>query len=143
MKIKIKRFDRELPIPKHQTKGAAAFDLIARETTKIAPRTIGYVPLNIAVETPYGHFLLVAARSSTHKRGLLPAHGIGIGDPDYRGDGDEYKMPLLNFTDLPVTVERGERIAQGTFVKYAKVSWKEVKKLGNKSRGGFGSTGKK
>ena len=52
MKIKIKRFDKDLPLPKRQTEGAAAFDLTAREAVTIAPGAVGYVPLNIAVETP-------------------------------------------------------------------------------------------
>jgi len=70
MLIKIKRFDKTLPLPEYKTEGAAAFDLYAREATEIPPGAIRYVPLNIAVETPPGHFLLLAPRSSTHKRGL-------------------------------------------------------------------------
>jgi len=61
MNIKIKRFDKSLPLPSKHTEGAAAFDLAAREEVTIGPRSIGYVPLNIALETPPGHFLLVAA----------------------------------------------------------------------------------
>ena len=141
MKIRIKRFDKELPLPVHATEGAAAFDLTAREKTEIPAKQVGYVPLNIAVETPPGHFLLVAARSSTHKKGLMFANGIGIGDPDFSGDGDEYKAALYNFTDQPVTVEKGDRIAQGMFVKFERAEWEEVDSLGNKTRGGFGSTG--
>lgn len=142
-KIKIKRFDKELPLPEYKTSGAAGFDMIARETIIIEPNMVGYVPLNIAVGTPKNHFLILAARGSTHKLGLLPIHGIGIGDSDFRGDGDEYKMPLLNYTRKPVTVERGTRIAQGLFVKFVKANWQEVDKMKDKTRGGFGSTGKK
>jgi len=142
-RIKIKRFDKKLPLPEYKTGGAAAFDLLARETTKIRPGRIGYVPLNIALEPPKDHFFLLAARSSTHKSGLMPVHGIGIGDPDFCGDNDEYKMPLYNFSKKSVTVERGVRIAQGMFVKFIKADWQEVKKMKAKTRGGFGSTGKK
>lgn len=141
--IKIKRFDKSLPLPQYETKGAAGFDFRARETITIAPRTVGYVPLNLAIATPKDHVLLVAARGSTHKHGLLPIHGVGIGDSDFRGDGDEYKMPLYNFTDKPVVVEKGTRIAQGIFVKFTQATWKEVSKMTAKTRGGFGSTGHK
>jgi dUTPase len=55
MNIKIKRFDKDLSLPKRQTEGAAAFDLTAREAVTIASGTVGYVPLNIAVETPPGY----------------------------------------------------------------------------------------
>ena len=141
-KIKIKRFDKDLSLPKYQTAGAVGFDLAAREKTVIKPRTVGYIPLNIAVQTPKNHILLIAARGSTHKHGLMPAHGIGIGDPDFRGDGDEYKIPLYNFTAKTVVVDKGIRIAQGIFVKFIKATWQEVAKMNSKTRGGFGSTGK-
>lgn len=142
-RIKIKRFDKELPLPEYKTAGAAGFDLTARETIIIKPDTVNYVPLNIAVETPKNHFFILAVRSSTHKLGLLPINGIGIGDSDFRGDEDEYKIPLLNYTKKPVRVERGMRIAQGIFVKFIRAKWHEVPKMKSKTRGGFGSTGKK
>lgn len=143
MKIRIKRFDKNLPLPERKTRGAAAFDLSSREDVLIAPGKIGYVPLNVAVETPSGHFLLLAARSSTHKKGLTFINGVGIGDPDFSGDGDEYRAVLYNFIDKSVKIERGERIAQGMFVRFAKSEWREVEKMRNKTRGGFGTTGAK
>jgi dUTP pyrophosphatase len=142
-KIRIKRFDKSLPLPEYKTGGAVGFDLTARETRTVKPSEVEYIALNVAVETPKDHILLIAARGSTHKFGLMPAHGIGIGDPDYRGDNDEYAMPLYNFTKKPVTVEKGTRIAQGIFVKFTRASWKEVPKMMAKNRGGFGSTGHK
>jgi dUTP pyrophosphatase len=64
-------------------------------------------------------------------------------DPDFRGDEDEIKVVYYNFSDTPVVIEKGERIAQGTFVKISRPEWEEVDKLENKTRGGFGSTGTK
>lgn len=141
-KIKIKRFDKSLPLPKYQTRGAVGFDLTAREKTAIKPGAVGYIPLNVAVATPKNYILFIAARGSTHKQGLMPIHGIGIGDPDYRGDRDEYKFPAFNFTRKPVTIAKGTRIAQGIFVKFTRADWQEVNKMNSKTRGGFGSTGK-
>lgn len=143
MDIKIKRFDKELPLPKRQTDGAAAFDLTARETVTIGPGAIGYVPLNVAVETPAGHFLMIAARSGTHKRGLMMANGVGIIDPDFSGDEDEIKAVYYNFTAVPVTLEKGERVAQGTFIPVAQFAWNEADAMNKGSRGGFGTTGNK
>ncbi|MEK9185389.1 MAG: dUTP diphosphatase, partial [Patescibacteria group bacterium] len=68
---------------------------------------------------------------------------IGIGDSDFHGDDDEYRMPLFNFTKKLVTIERGTRIAQGLFVKFVKAAWQEVDKMKSKTRGGFGTTGHK
>ena len=142
-KVVIKRFDKELPLPEYKTRGAAGFDLMARETTEIKPGSVGNVPLNIAVQKPKNCFLLLAARSSTFKFGVGPANGIGVGDPDFCGDGDEYGIPLYNYTGASVVIEKGTRIAQGVFVKFVRANWQEVDKMKNKTRGGFGSTGKK
>jgi len=141
--VKIKRFDKELPLPKQQTEGAAAFDLTARESIEILPGTVGLVHLNIAVETPPGHFMMLVARSSVHKKGLMKPNGIGIIDPDFCGDDDEIRASYYNFTDKPVLIEKGERIAQAVFVPIAKFEWEEVEKMENKNRGGFGTTGTK
>lgn len=139
--IKIKRFDKEIPLPEFKTEGAAAFDLHARITVEIMPKSIGYVPMNVAIEVPKGYFLLLAARSSTHKKGLWMGNGIGIMDPDFSGDEDEYKAIYYNFTDQPVVVEKGERIAQGLVIKREDIEWQEVEKMENKTRGGIGTTG--
>src|SRR5437773_116591 len=104
--VKIKRFDKNIPLPEFKTKGAAAFDLYARTDIEIPPKEFKYVPLNVAVQTPVGYFLLLVARSSTHKKGLWMANGIGIGDPDFSGDNDEYHAVYYNFTDKPVMVEK-------------------------------------
>ena len=141
--IKIKRFDKKLLLPEYKTKRAAAFDLCARKEIKIKPGSIGYVPLNIAIETPDGYFLLLASRSSTHKKGLILANGVGIGDPDFCGDEDEYQAIFLNFSSRVIKIEKGERIAQGMFIKAMRAKWKEVEKMKNKTRGGIGSTGAK
>ena len=71
----------------------------------------------------------------------MMANGIGIVDTDYSGDKDEYKIPTLNFTHEPVTIERGTRVAQMTVLNYQKVEWEEVESLKKENRGGFGSTG--
>jgi len=140
--VKIKRFDKDIPLPAYKTKGAAAFDLCARNSVQIPPKELGYIPLNVAIETPPGCFLLVAPRSSTHKKGLIMANSIGIGDPDFSGDADEYHAVYYNFTDKSVLVERGERIAQALIIKRETIRWKEVDKMENKTRGGWGTTGK-
>ena len=50
MKIKIKRIDTSLPLPRYETKGAVGFDFIAREDTKIAPGEIVLIPSNNIIE---------------------------------------------------------------------------------------------
>ncbi len=137
----IKRIDTSLPLPAYATAGSVGFDLVCREDTEIAPRTVGYIPGNVIVRTPPGYMLLLALRSSTPRRkGLLIPHGIGIIDEDYCGEGDELMVQVYNFRDEATLVRRGERIAQGVFVPIQRVAWQEVDGMG-KGRGGFGSTG--
>jgi dUTP pyrophosphatase len=85
----------------------------------------------------------IFARSSTPlKRGLMIANGVGIIDSDYCGPTDEVKIAVMNFTDAPVTVNAGDRIAQGLLLAAPQVEWDEATELAAKSRGGFGGTGR-
>ena len=144
MEIKIKRVDQSLPLPEYKTKGAAAFDLSARETVRIPPREVKYIPLNVILEVPENSWVLLAPRSSTHKLGITAANGIGIGDCDFCGENDEYHFAALNFTDKEVIIERGTRIAQMMILSYQQMQFEEVKSFEqHKTRGGFGSTGMK
>lgn len=142
MQIQIKRVDQTLPLPRYETSGAVAFDLLVREDTVIPPGEIMLVPVNVIVATPPGYMLLLASRSSLPlKKGLVLSNGIGVIDQDYCGAEDELKIQILNIKQVPAIVPRGERIAQGIFVKIEKAQWQEVDKLETKSRGGFGTTG--
>ena len=141
MKVRIKRIDKNLPLPEYKTAGAVGFDFMARVSMTILPKGIARVPLNIALEPPEGYFLMVAARGSLPKKGLMLANSVGIGDQDFSGNADEYWATLYNFTDHEVSVERGERLVQGIFKKYGKAEWEEVDDMGNRDRGGFGTTG--
>lgn len=141
MKVKIKQIDKSLPLPKYESAGAVAFDVVAREDTMIPSHGIGRVPTNIVVEIPKGYMLLLKDRSSTaKKKGLLCT--VGYIDQDYCGDEDEILLQFYNFQDTDVIVERGERLGQAAFVPIGIAEWEEVDSMKhNKKRGGFGSTG--
>jgi dUTP pyrophosphatase len=142
MKIQVTRIDKDLPLPSYQTEGAVAFDLAPRATETIAPRELKILPANIIIKIPEGYMLLIASRSSTaRKKGLMLANGVGVLDQDYHGPKDELGILVYNFTDAPVTVERGERIAQGIIVPIHRAEFEEVEVVKEESRGGFGSTG--
>lgn len=142
MKVKIKRIDESLPLPRYETGGAVGFDFLAREEVTVAPRSLAFIPGNLVIEVPGGYMLAVASRSSMpKKKNFLTPHGFGIIDHDYCGPDDEIKIQVYNFSDQAVTVHRGEKIAQGVFVKIDKFDWEEVQKISKPTRGGFGSTG--
>jgi dUTP pyrophosphatase len=143
MKIRLKQFDKELPKPEYKSAKAAAMDLYARETTTIQPGEVQLVPLNVALQVPKNYWVLLSARSSLFKKGVLLANGIGVGDEDFCGDNDEYRAPLLNFTQQPVVIERGERIVQMIVLPRENMELEIVEKLTAPDRGGIGSTGQK
>lgn len=142
MHVSIRRIDPSLPLPEYQSAGAVGFDLVTRVTTVIEPGAIGLVPGNVVVKVPEGYALVITPRSSLpRKKGLECPHSVGVIDADYHGPDDEILVQVRNVTTNSVTVERGERIAQGLFVKVERAEWQEVDDHGAVTRGGFGSTG--
>jgi len=142
-RVRIRRLRPDVKLPAYESAGAAAFDLAAAEETVVEPGRVSLVPTGLVIEVPQGWALGIFARSSTPlKRGLMIANGVGIIDSDYCGPTDEVKIAVMNFTDAPVTVNAGDRIAQGLLLAAPQVEWDEATELAAKSRGGFGGTGR-
>jgi dUTP pyrophosphatase len=142
MLLRIKRLHPSVGLPVPATDGAAGFDLAAAVDVDVPPREIRLVGTGLVIAVPKGYFLGIFARSSTPlKRGLLVANGVGVVDADYCGPDDEVRVQVLNVTDRPVRVKRGDRLAQGIVLPAPRVEWEEVAETGAPARGGFGSTG--
>lgn len=142
MKVRVKRFDKTLPLPEYKTSGAAAMDLYSRIDAIIQPQETVVLPTNIAMETPEGYVAFVLPRSGVSlKTPLRVANAPGTVDSDFRGDADEIGVIMQNTGDRPITIKRGERIAQLAIIPVEKVLWDEVDSLENEDRGGFGTTG--
>ncbi len=101
------------------------------------------VPAGIAVEPMEpGIAGFIYARSGLGaKRGLTVAQGVGVIDPDYRG---ELVVVLLNTSSEPLIVRRGDRVAQLVFQPVCRVQLEPVERLGATLRGSgaFGHTGR-
>ena len=129
-------------VPAYETPGACGFDFAAAEAVTFGPKEFKLVETGVVVEVPEDHVLLTLPRSSTFKKlGLVQVNSGGVIDRDYCGDGDTIKFPFLNLRDEPVTVEKGARIGQGMFVRVSRADFLAVDSMGNKDRGGFGTTG--
>ncbi len=120
-------------------------DLRADITEPIVLRPLGraLVPTGIRIALPEGYEAQVRPRSGlAAKKGITVLNSPGTIDADYRG---EVKVILVNLSDEPFTVERGERIAQMVIGRFTRVEWESVEALDATSRGegGFGSTGVK
>lgn len=142
MRLQIKRLQPGIGLPEPATGRSAGFDLAAAADMEIPPHSIRLVGTGLVIAVPDGYFLGIFARSSTPlKRGLMVANGVGVIDADYSGPADEIKIQVLNITDAPVTVTRGDRLAQGIVLPCPRVDWEEVEEMAVPTRGGFGSTG--
>ena len=99
------------------------------------------IPLGVAMELPLGYEAIVAPRSSTFKKwGILQTNSIGIIDESYRGDNDEWCMPVVAIR--PTKIHKNDRICQFRIIRHQPLLvLTEVDTLGNPDRQGFGSTG--
>jgi len=133
-----------LELPAYATAGAAGCDLRAALEAPLVllPGARGLVPTGIALAIPEGFEGQVRMRSGLALRhGLTLLNGPGTIDSDYRG---EVKVILANLGSEPVTLTRGERIAQLVFSPVVRAKLTRAQKLAPSSRedGGFGSTGR-
>ena len=141
----LENFDSSLGVPAYQTNGAAGADLKAclpEGSIILAPKERKLIPTGLAVQIPEGFEWQIRPRSGLSlKTGLIIPNSPGTIDCDYRG---EVKIILANYSDEPVQIHHGERIAQAVLNKYERAVFLTTEKLSDSERGsgGFGSTGK-
>lgn len=142
--VAVKKLRENAVLPTYGTEYAAGADLYAcldSATTIKSGQTV-FIPTGLAMEIPEGYAGLIYARSGLAcKKGLAPANKVGVIDADYRG---EIIVALHNHSEVPVTLESGERIAQLVITPFLTAAFMETEELSDTVRGtgGFGSTGK-
>lgn len=143
MNIKIKKLNNLAKMPSRGSSEAAGYDLYAaiKERIGIRPHSTVKIGTGLSFELPKETFAAIFPRSGiATKRGLRPANCVGVCDSDYRG---EYIVALHNDTDKMQYIEPQERIAQMILLPFIEMSFNEVNKLSDTTRGagGFGSSG--
>ncbi|MDX1646354.1 MAG: dUTP diphosphatase [Longimicrobiales bacterium] len=132
----------DLPLPGRATEHAAGYDVrSAEDSVTLEPGEIRLVGTGLVMELPEGMECQVRPRSGLAlKHGVTLPNSPGTIDPDYRG---ELRVIMQNLGPDPVTLERGERIAQLVFARFEEPDVTEVSELSETERGegGFGSTG--
>lgn len=143
--LKIKRLDnnKDLPLPSYETDGSSGLDIRASvdKPVILEPGDIRLIPTGLSVSIPPGFEGQIRPRS-----GLALKHGIGMVnspgtiDSDYRG---EIGIVMINWSDRPFTIKRGDRIAQMVITRVCCAVVFEVKDLSDTERGegGFGHSG--
>lgn len=143
MQIKIKYFNKN--IDKLKYIGGAEksnwIDLRAAETVILKAGDFALVPLGIAMKLPEGYEAHIAPRSSTFKNyGIIMTNSVGVVDTKFSGDNDQWRMPVYATRDT--VIKENDRICQFRIVKcQPEIEFKEVEKMEDTDRGGFGSTG--
>ncbi|EPR42404.1 deoxyuridine 5'-triphosphate nucleotidohydrolase Dut [Desulfovibrio sp. X2] len=130
----------------YSTEHSAGLDLRAcldEDSITVPAGGRAFVGAGVAIEiSEPGWAGFVFSRSGLGaKDGLTVAQGVGVIDPDYRG---EIKVCLLNTSGEPRVVTRGQRIAQLVFMPFRRAGVVACDDLSSTARGtgGFGHTGK-
>ena len=141
-KIKIKYLSDKIERLRYIDGKSDWIDLRAAERVELKKGEFQLIPLGVAMQLPQGFEAHIVPRSSTFRKwGILQANSMGVIDESYCGDDDVWGFPALAMRDT--TIARGDRICQfRIFENQPKITFDEVESLGNKNRGGFGSTGK-
>ena len=147
VKVPIRRVrpdrDEDIPLPSAMTAHAAGMDLPAAvgDPVVLAPGERLAIPTGFAIALPPGTEGQVRPRSGLALRhGVTVANAPGTIDADYRG---EIQVILVNLGDRPVTIRRGDRIAQLVVAPVTRPEWSLTETLPPSDRGdgGFGHTG--
>lgn len=141
MKLRIKRLNKELPLPKHARNGDAGLDLYSSVTTWLDPGQAKLIPTGICAEIPRGYAGFVHPRSGfALKNGVGMLNSPGVIDSNYRG---EIGAILINHSKKPFEITRGMRVCQLIIKQVETVECEEVAELSDSNRGdaGFGSSG--
>ncbi|HJF12184.1 dUTP diphosphatase [Corynebacterium falsenii] len=143
--VKIVRLDKDLPLPTRAHPTDAGIDLYTSEDVELQPGHRALVPTGIAMALPAGTVGLIHPRSGLALRhGLSIVNTPGTIDADYRG---EVKVCLINLDpDQPITLHRGDRIAQLVIQQVSLCDVAEVTDIADlgdtvRGAGGYGSTG--
>src|SRR5271170_1474150 len=126
-----------LQLPAYESEDAAGMDLVAAvpagEGVVLAPGSRGLIATGLAIELPKGFEAQIRPRSGLALRnGVTVLNSPGTIDADYRGP---VQVLLANLGTEPVTIRRGDRIAQMIVAPVSRALFEEVADLPETQRG--------
>ena len=141
LEIKVKYFTDIEPLNFIENK-SDWYDLRSAEEVEMKAGEFRLIKLGVAIQLPVGYEAIIAPRSSSFKNyGIIQTNSIGVVDESYCGDNDQWLMPALAMRDT--VIHKNDRICQFRILAHQpahKIT--TVTTLGNKDRGGIGTTGK-
>lgn len=159
IKLYVEKLHEDAVLPEKGSTHAAAYDVRAYLNNRwvkqadndsfgamgdveINPYYRVLIPTGLKVSAPLGYQVDVRSRSGMpFKTGLIVGNGVGLVDPDYRG---ELFILLINTSDETVTINHGDKIAQIQVLPTLELEIVEgeLPAVDSTRDGGFGSTGK-
>ncbi len=134
--------DKDIHVPERKTSNSAGYDLEAAEDITVWPYEVAVIPTGLKAYMGPDEYLSIFIRSSLAlTKGLMLANNTGIIDSDYYNNPDNeghLMIGLYNTGTSPVYIKKGQRIAQGIFMKYLTC---DDDCASGQRVGGIGSTG--
>ncbi|WP_405380616.1 dUTP diphosphatase [Phascolarctobacterium sp.] len=140
-----KYMDVDFPMPERKTQLSAGYDFCLPEAVTLEPGKLQLVPTGVKAYMQGGEYLGMHIRSSMAvKKHIMLVNNVGIIDADYYNNEDNeghIMLALLNMGEAPITLPKGERVAQGIFYNYLVADGDGDTEKAVRG-GGFGSTSK-
>lgn len=137
----MRRTDGEIKLPNKGSSKAMAYDFYSNDNYAVEPNHIAKIWTDVKAYMQDDEALILNVRSSMGGKFML-ANTQGWIDSDYysnvSNDGN-IGIFLKNISEDPIIIEKGDRIAQGMFIKYLTA---DNGNTDTERVGGFGSTNK-
>ncbi|MFW6014997.1 MAG: dUTP diphosphatase [bacterium] len=135
--------ESEIKLPRRSTEFSAGYDFVLAKDVEIQANSSVLFWTDVKAYMKEDEHLAITIRSSLGiNKGLYLLNQVGIIDCDYYGneknDGN-IGMGIRNSNPFPVVLKKGEKIAQGRFLKYFIT---DDDQTFDKRNGGIGSTNK-
>ena len=135
-------FYDDIILPKRATTGSAGYDFFIPYDLTIKPNESVKIETNVRCKMDKEYVLMIFPRSSLgFKYKLQLDNTVGIVDSDYFNALNEGHIivAFTNHSDKTLDLKKGDRFAQGVFLKFGITIDDNVN---NERSGGYGSTGK-
>lgn len=123
-------------LPVRATKNSVGYDFVSPDDYEIKPGEIIAIDSGVSCEFSDDLWLGIYGRSSFVRKGLMNPLGVGIIDADYHATGNNIGIMLKNVSEEPITIAKGDAIAQGIFHNVITAG----DEVTTERVGGFGST---
>ena len=130
--------------PTRSTEYSAAYDFYCNDNYTVEPNEIIKIWTDVKAYMQNDEVLILNVRSSMGGKFML-ANTQGQVDSDYYSNPDndgKIGIFLKNISDKTLTLNKGDRIAQGMFLKYYTCDKKDDIVINKERKSGFGSTGR-